>query len=122
MRSIFLAFTLTGALALGLAITLTLTTQPAPVHAAPGKNLMIYPKDTDVAQIKKDMKVLAQSLGVKCDYCHDLEAMDKDSDMKKKARLMMKMVGTINASLKKDGFKQEVRCATCHAGQKKPKK
>jgi hypothetical protein len=122
MRSLYLAFTLTGALALVLAMTMTLTTRPPVVEAAPGKNLKIFPKDTDTAEIKKTMKVLAKSLGVECDYCHDLDAMDKDSEMKNKARLMMKMVGTINGSLKKDGFKEQVTCATCHAGQKKPKK
>ncbi len=120
MRSIFLAIALTGALGLTLAVTLT-THQPE-VEAAPGKNLKVYPPDTDVAQIKKDMKVVAKSLGVQCDYCHDLDDMTKDSEHKNKARLMMKMVGTINGSLKKDGFKEQVTCKTCHAGQKKPKK
>jgi hypothetical protein len=120
MRSILLALSLTCGLALALALTLA-THQPS-VQAAPGKNLKIYPKDTDVAQIKKDMKLLAKATGHQCDECHDLEAMDKDTPLKEKARQMMRMVGTINESLKKDGFKAEVTCNTCHAGQKKPKK
>jgi cytochrome c551/c552 len=89
--------------------------------AAPGKNLQVYPKDTDTKAIKADMKVIAKALGVQCDYCHDMDAMDKDTDLKKRAREMMKMVGAINAQLKKSGFKQEVGCVTCHGGQKKPK-
>ncbi len=120
MRSIFLAVALTGALGLTLAVTLT-ANQPQ-VEAAPGKNLKVYPPDTDVAQIKKDMKMVAKALGVQCDHCHDLDDMAKDSEHKTKARQMMKMVGTINASLKKDGFKDQVSCKTCHNGQKKPKK
>ncbi|HTE55348.1 MAG TPA: photosynthetic reaction center cytochrome c subunit family protein [Kofleriaceae bacterium] len=120
MRSILLALSLTGAL--GLALALTLTGQPAPAHAAPGKNLKVYPKDTDVAQLKKDMKLLAKATGHQCDSCHDLEAMDKDTPLKEKARQMMRMVATINGQLKKDGFKDQVTCNTCHAGQNKPKK
>jgi hypothetical protein len=120
MRSILLAVALTGAL--GLALALTVTTQQPQVEAAPGKNLKVYPKDTDVSQIKKDMKAVAKALGVECDYCHDMEDMSKDSEHKEKARLMMRMVGTINSGLKKDGFKSQVSCNTCHAGQKKPKK
>lgn len=120
MRSILLAAALTGAL--GLALALTLTAHQPQVEAAPGKNLKVYPPDTDVAQIKKDMKLVAKSLGVQCDYCHNLDDMAADSEHKSKARLMMKMVGTINASLKKDGFKEQVSCNTCHAGKKKPKK
>jgi len=119
MRSILLSLSLTCGLALALA--LTLTAQPPSVAAAPGKNLKVLPKDTDVEQLKKDMKVMAKSLGASCDTCHDLEAMEKDSPMKEKARSMMRMVGTINGQLKKDGFKDQVTCKTCHNGQKKPK-
>src|SRR5262245_18073882 len=122
MRSIFLAFALTGVLALVMAMSVTLTTRPPVVEAAAGKNLKIYPKGTDVAQIKKDMKQVAKALGVKCEYCHDLEQMDKDSELKKKARLMMKMVGVVNASLKSYGFIGQVSCVTCDNGQKKPPK
>ncbi|HWM87601.1 MAG TPA: c-type cytochrome [Kofleriaceae bacterium] len=121
MRSFLLAVALTGALGLALAITLT-TNEPV-VDAAPGKNLKIYPKTTDTAQIKKDMKLVAKSLGVQCDHCHDVEDFSKDSnEHKEKARQMMRMVGTINAGLKKDGFKETVNCNTCHRGAEKPKK
>jgi pyruvate-formate lyase-activating enzyme len=120
MRSSLLAVALAGAV--GLALAMTFTAQQSPVEAAPGKNLKVYPKTTEVDQIKKDMKVVAKSLGVQCDYCHNLDDMPADSEMKSKARLMMQMVGTINADLKKNGFKQEVGCVTCHAGKKKPPK
>ena len=120
-RSLLVALSLTGALALSIAIALTAS--PPRAEAAAGKNLKVYPKDTDVAQIKKDMKLVAKAVGQQCDYCHNLDAMDQDTPMKEKARLMMRMVGTINERLKKDGFKdQQVTCATCHNGEKKPKK
>ena len=119
-RSLLLVSALTCALALALAWTLTAGS--APVEAGPAKNLKVYPKGTDLSEIKKDMKLIAKSLGQQCDYCHDLDAMDKDTAMKNKARMMMRMVGTINGKLKKDGFKEQVTCVTCHAGEKKPKK
>lgn len=97
---------------------------PRPVAtAAPGKNLKVYPAGTDTAVIKKDMKLQAKALGVQCDFCHDLDDFSKDGiDHKEIARKMMKMTASINGKLKKDGFKGEVKCVTCHAGAEKPKK
>ena len=118
VRSLLLAVALTSALALAW----TLTASSPLAEAGPGKNLKVYPKGTDLSAIKKDMKLIAKALGQQCDYCHDLDAMDKDSQLKDKARMMMRMVGTINGKLKKDGFKEQVTCVTCHAGEKKPKK
>ena len=90
--------------------------------AAPGKNLKVYPAGTDTAEIKKDMKLVSKALGVQCDFCHDLDDFSSDDIPKKNiARGMMKMVGSINGKLKKDGFKAEVKCMTCHAGSEKPK-
>ena len=89
--------------------------------AGGGKNLKVYPKSTDKKQIKKDMKAMSKALGVQCDYCHDMGALDKDSDMKEKARKMMRMTNAANASLKKDGFKKTITCKTCHQGKKTPK-
>lgn len=96
---------------------------PRPVaSAAPGKNLKVYPAGTDTAEIKKDMKLVSKALGVQCDFCHDLDDFSKDGiDKKDIARGMMKMVGSINGKLKKDGFKKQVSCMTCHAGAEKPK-
>lgn len=121
MRSILFALSLTGAL--GVALALTLTGQPATVSAAAGKNLKVYPKDTDVAQIKKDMKAISKATGQSCDKCHkSLDELDADTPMKEKARAMMRMVATINGQLKKDGFKDQVTCNTCHAGKPEPRK
>lgn len=97
---------------------------PQPVAtAAPGKNLKVYPAGTDTAEIKKGMKLISKALGVQCDFCHDLDDFSKDGiDKKETARRMMKMTTSINGKLKKDGFKGEVNCVTCHAGSEKPKK
>ena len=96
---------------------------PQPIaSAAPGKNLKVYPAGTDTAEIKKDMKLVSKALGVQCDFCHDLDDFSKDVEHKDIARGMMKMTASINAKLKKDGFKAEVSCMTCHNGAEHPKK
>ncbi|HUS68684.1 MAG TPA: c-type cytochrome [Kofleriaceae bacterium] len=118
MRDLYVTAALVGAVLLGAA----LVTRPAAVSAGPGKNLEVYPKNTELSVIKKDMKVVAKALGVQCDYCHDLDAMDADSEKKEAARGMMRMTAAANAKLKKDGFKAEVSCVTCHRGEKEPKK
>lgn len=118
MRDLYMGALLVGAVVLGG----VLLTRPAAVSAGPGKNLKVYPKNTELSVIKKDMKVVAKALGVQCDYCHDLDAMEADSEMKEAARDMMRMTTAANAKMKKDGFKDQVSCMTCHAGEKKPKK
>jgi len=96
--------------------------QPS-ASAAPGKNLKVYPPDTDTVQIKKDMKLVSKALGVQCDFCHDLDDFSKDDNKHKEvARQMMRMTASINGKLKKDGFKAEVSCMTCHNGAEHPKK
>ncbi|HLU66580.1 MAG TPA: c-type cytochrome [Kofleriaceae bacterium] len=118
LRPVLAGAVLAGALAALFSVVLP---RPA-ATAAPGKNLKVYPKDTDLKVIKKDMKVVSKALGVQCDFCHDLDAFEKDNEHKEEARKMMKMVSTINTKLKKDGFKAEVSCMTCHAGKKHPPK
>ena len=68
------------------------------------------------------MKSISKALGVQCDFCHDMSAgMDKDTEHKNQARNMMRMTAKANAQLKKDGFKAQVTCMTCHQGNKEPK-
>ncbi len=79
------------------------------------------------------MNLLADSLGVRCDYCHVQEAPDvtktpsnvggwvwdrDDKPTKRKAREMMRMVVDVNTSR----FKGEARvtCFTCHRGSTQP--
>ena len=116
-RSVLVVLVLAG-LAWGIALV-----APRTLSAAPGKNLKVYPAGTDTAEIKKDMKLISKALGVQCDFCHDLDDFSKDGIKHKDiARGMMKMTASINGKLKKDGFKTEVTCVTCHAGAEHPKK
>lgn len=116
-KKLLLATLLGGFLTAGYALTFS-----APVADAGGaKNLKVYPKDTDKKVIKKDMKALSKALGVQCDFCHSMSALDKDSAMKEKAREMMRMTNAANKTLKAKGFKKAVTCNTCHNGAKTPK-
>jgi hypothetical protein len=116
MRKLALAASLPLALALGYAVATI-----GSADAAPAKNLTIYPKGTDTKVLKDDMKKMSKALGVQCDFCHDMTAMEKDTEHKTKARAMLKMTATINAELKKASFKKAVSCNTCHQGTKAPK-
>lgn len=116
-NKLLLGTILSGFLAAGYAMTFDSPT----ADAGAAKNLKVYPKNTDKKAIKKDMKALSKALGVQCDFCHSMSAMDKDTDMKNKARDMMRMMNSANASLKKNGFKKFVTCKTCHNGAKEPK-
>lgn len=113
---ILLGTILAGLMATAYAFTIG---QPT-ADAASGKNLKVYPKGTDKKKIKKDMKAMAKALGVQCDFCHTMSGMQKDTPMKEKARKMMRMTGSINKDLKKQGFKKKVNCKTCHDGKKEP--
>ncbi|MCP4448759.1 MAG: photosynthetic reaction center cytochrome c subunit [Myxococcales bacterium] len=116
-NKLLIASILGGLIASGYALTFS-----APVANAGGlKNAKIYPKNTNKKAIKKDMKALSKALGVKCDYCHTMKALDKDSEMKEKARDMMRMMKAANKTLKAQGFEKSITCKTCHNGQKIPK-
>ncbi len=117
MRTILLYAALPVALVVGYGVAAV----PSAADAAPAKNVQIYPKGTDTKALKEDMKKIGKALGVQCDYCHDMSAMDKDTDLKKKARAMMKMTMSFNTQAKAAKFTQVVSCNTCHLGQKKPK-
>ncbi len=109
-----------GAIAAGLMAMLYAFVANSPTaDAAGGKNLKVYPKDTDKKTLKKDMKAISKALDVQCDYCHDLDDMAKDTEHKEAAREMMKMTMELNKKHFKG--KPRVRCVTCHNGKKKPK-
>ena len=108
--------------------------QMAPME--PPKNLQVLPKDTPRPDVIKVMFRFTAALGVRCDFCHveapatrppgmpPFDFASDDKENKKKARVMMKMVGAINADyLTKLGEGEEpptVMCETCHHGQKEP--
>ena len=98
----------------------------------PPKNLQVLPKDIPRPQLTATMQAFAAGLGVQCTFCHVREE-GKPTDFaadgkpeKKAARVMMRMVNDVNARLSGDLGKPpdalvQVRCATCHHGQSKPR-
>lgn len=106
-------------------------------QGAPPKNLQVLPKDLTRQEVVGRMRIIAASLGVRCEYCHvrntgpdgrqiDDDAAD-DKDTKKTAREMMKMVNAINDQYLIAGMgkqltdRHRVTCATCHHGLAKPR-
>jgi len=100
------------------------------------QNLQVFPKDTKIEKLKNIMFAFSNALGVNCIHCHvakdksDFSTYDFASDEnvnKKKARLMLKMVFSINnnsvkeiAALSDEKNPVPVNCTTCHRGYVKP--
>jgi hypothetical protein len=97
------------------------------------KNLKVLPKDITKQQMDTLMKHFANSLGVKCSYCHkynqQAKSMDFASDSIDKkdiARGMWRMQGKINRKFfkvknaRQPGTELEVSCYTCHHGKAEP--
>jgi hypothetical protein len=101
------------------------------------ENLEVLPKDISRQELTQVMRSFAMGLGVRCEYCHvvkpggnpnSLESLDFKADdkvEKKKARVMMKMVRTINTNLLADVPERSkppvnVQCVTCHRGSPLP--
>ena len=103
---------LVGAAALfGVSVAIAQTAAPPapsaqpPFAIPPFKNLKVFPKDIGRAELLGNMKFFAQSLGVRCTFCHvgeegkPLSTFDFASDAKKEkqtARRMLAMVHRIN--------------------------
>ena len=97
----------------------------------PHKNLKVLPQDITAPQLLGTMKFFAQSLGVRCTFCHvgaggqPLSSFDFASDAKPEkqtARKMIAMVQRLNADLPGiTGMSDaKVTCFTCHRGAEKP--
>ena len=70
-------------------------------------------------QVTPTMRLIARSLGVTCEFCHDEKDRSKDGlEPKDTARKMIAMVRDIN----KNSFegRTEVTCVTCHNGHNDP--
>ena len=103
-----------------------------PFAMPPFKNLKVFPKDIARAELLANMKFFAQSLGVRCTYCHvgeegkPLATYDFASDAKDHktiARDMIRLADHINHDhLPKILVDPEakVTCYTCHRGSTKP--
>lgn len=100
----------------------------------PVQNLQVLPDTISSDELRKQMVGFAQSLGVRCWYCHDdskgrkLSEIDFAADTKPEkeiAREMIRMSQTINiehiAKVKNiNPAADNVACMTCHRGYKKP--
>jgi hypothetical protein len=92
----------------------------APLPSQPAeqvfKNIQVL-KGMLAADLQGDMSFIASSLGVDCDYCH-VQAFEKDSPPKVRAREMILMTRRIN----QETFHGEnrVTCFTCHQGGTSP--
>ena len=117
---------------------------PAPGGQAPARgpagptNLKVLPKTWSGRQVGALMSTFTESLGVQCDYCHEVDPnapppppgrgprLDYSLDTKKEkdiAREMIKMVMSINDGTKSIGdatVTEKVTCFTCHRGDKEP--
>ena len=93
-------------------------------------NLKVLPDTVDMQKLRGMMMGFTSALGVRCEYCHDdskgsgFNDLDFPSDAKKTkqvARVMMKMVQSINGDFLKqanqvDKLDAGVTCITCHHG------
>jgi len=82
------------------------------------KNLQVLPKNISSDELKSTMKSISTALGVQCSFCHNMTAMDADTDKKKKAVNMLRMTNDINTKYLTGTAK--VMCITCHRGRPVP--
>ena len=100
------------------------------------QNLRVLPADISSGELSNTMKGFAMGLGLRCENCHVGESntplttfnfASDEKPMKLKARVMLGMVRDINNSYVpklneiEAASRTEVKCVTCHRGQKQPK-
>jgi hypothetical protein len=113
-------FSMLGATAASLLLAFALYAQDAPKAKGKGppKNLKILKADN----FRPLMDVFVASLGLAqqggCNYCHVADRSSDENPKKDVARMMLTMVGEINAKFP-DG-KMHVSCFTCHRGDPHP--
>ncbi len=74
-------------------------------------------KDMTIEETKEYMRTFTLSLGVECEYCHNVDNYSSDDKKEKLAtRDMIKMMYAMNEQYFKNA-KEEVTCYTCHRGQ-----
>ncbi len=86
-------------------------------------NLEVLPADITKDELKRHMKLVTKSLGVKCDYCHRTDVRDYATDEireKVVARDMMRMVERINREHFPWEGAAQATCFMCHHGQREP--
>jgi hypothetical protein len=120
-----------------LTLLMSLSASPVTAQGIPDEftNLKVLPKDIGKQDLVNAMRGFAMGLGVRCEFCHvgepgqPLSTFDfasDDKETKLKAREMLRMVDAINSDqltklVSRSEPPIEVRCATCHHGQSKPR-
>jgi len=116
----------------GTAAVTTAAAQPPPAAGANRPKLQVL-QALPESQLFPLMNLLAESLGVRCDYCHVQATPDftrtpsnvggwvwdsDDKPQKRTAREMMRMVVDLNAGRFKG--QSRITCYTCHRGTTQP--
>ena len=86
-------------------------------------NLEVLPAEITKEELKREMKLMTKSLGIKCDYCHRTDIRDYASDEireKVVARDMMRLVETLNREHFTWEDAPEATCFMCHHGEQEP--
>ena len=82
------------------------------------KNIQVM-NGTPASELTPAMHLISVSLGVTCEYCHEVRKEYEDTkEPKERARVMMKMLADINKN--NFGGAQMITCYTCHRGSTKP--
>jgi hypothetical protein len=110
-------------LAAGVAVGLLLAGASVYAQVGEPKNLQVL-KGKSSKEVRDYMKTVADGLGQKCNYCHNLKDYSSDElKPKKVAREFLKMVqsintqvATINKNVMAKSKLEEVTCYTCHQG------
>ena len=127
-------FRVRSAFLVRLSIAVVLVATPAAAQI-PEKfeNLQVLARDTPRAELVQRMRGFSFALNVRCEYCHEQRDPNTNPDFasdarpaKNKAREMLRMVQTINATLlprvpSRVEPRVEVGCETCHHGLAIPK-
>jgi hypothetical protein len=80
------------------------------------KNIQVL-KGMPSDQMSATMDFMATSLGVRCNFCHDVQQFDKDTEHKQAARRMIQMQLDINARYLATLGGDRMSCYTCHQGR-----
>ncbi len=98
------------------------TANAAPQAQAPvGKNLQVLKFVKSRDELKGWMRMIKNSLGVDCDYCHNMDNPASDEKpTKRKARMMLKMLVQVRDDYFAYPDAKQPTCYTCHQGNKEP--
>jgi photosynthetic reaction center cytochrome c subunit len=84
------------------------------------KNVKVLPFKTKREIVTFMKTIVAPELGVKCNFCHNMNDYSSDEkDNKIVAREMMDMVQQSNKTMNELNF-HEISCWVCHRGNKHP--